>query len=47
MKSGNPSRLETQVVIIGASGAGMAAAVTAAEKGADVIVLEKLRDLGE
>jgi urocanate reductase len=47
MKSGNPSRLETQVVIIGAGGAGMAAAVTAAEKGADVIVLEKLRDLGE
>jgi fumarate reductase flavoprotein subunit len=46
MKSGNSSRLETQVVVLGAGGAGMAAAVAAAEKGADVIVLEKLRNLG-
>ena len=35
------SVLETDIVVIGAGGAGLAAAVSAAEKGAKVIVLEK------
>ena len=34
-------KLQTQVVVIGAGGAGLAAAVAATEKGADVILLEK------
>jgi fumarate reductase flavoprotein subunit len=46
MNSVNSSMLETQVVVLGGGGAGLAAAVAAAEKGADVIVLEKLRNLG-
>jgi fumarate reductase flavoprotein subunit len=49
MQSGtsvNVETLETQVLIIGGGGAGMAAAAAAAEKGANVIVLEKLRNLG-
>lgn len=46
MNSVNSSILETQIAVLGAGGAGMAAAVAAAEKGADVIVLEKLSNLG-
>lgn len=38
--------LETQVVVIGGGGAGLAAAVAAAEKGANVILLEKNKQLG-
>ncbi|MEM2868311.1 MAG: FAD-binding protein, partial [Candidatus Bathyarchaeia archaeon] len=37
----NMKRLETDVVIFGGGTAGLAAAVTAAERGARVIVLEK------
>ena len=33
--------IETQIAIMGGGGAGLAAAVAAAEKGADVVVLEK------
>ncbi len=35
-------KVETDVVVIGGGGAGIAAAIAAAEKGASVIVLEKL-----
>jgi len=42
----NPETLETQIAIIGGGGAGLAAAVAAAEKGADIILLEKARTLG-
>ena len=38
--------LETEIVIIGSGGAGLAAAVTAADKGAKVILLEKNRNSG-
>lgn len=38
--------LEADVVIIGAGGAGLAAAVTAHEKGASVIVIEKMPKVG-
>lgn len=38
--------LSTDVVVIGGGGAGFAAAVTAKEKGADVILLEKLASVG-
>jgi fumarate reductase flavoprotein subunit len=37
----NPETLDTQVVVVGAGAAGLAAAVAAVENGADVIVLEK------
>jgi fumarate reductase flavoprotein subunit len=37
----NPKKLETQIVVIGGGGAGLFAAISAAEKGADVILLEK------
>jgi fumarate reductase flavoprotein subunit len=40
------NNLETEVVIIGAGGAGLAAAVTAADKGAKVILLEKNHNSG-
>ena len=40
-KNSNEERLITEVLIIGGGGTGLAAAVTAAEKGAKVIVLEK------
>lgn len=49
MNTGKTSRietLETQVVVLGGGGAGMAAAVFTAEKGADVIVLERANKLG-
>jgi fumarate reductase flavoprotein subunit len=39
-------KLETEIVIIGAGGAGLAAAVTAAEMGTKVILLEKRRSSG-
>ena len=42
----HPETLETQIAIVGGGGAGLAAAVAAAEKGANVIVLEKRHDLG-
>jgi fumarate reductase flavoprotein subunit len=43
----NQETLEAQIVIIGAGGAGLAAAVVAAaEKGLDIVVLEKRRKLG-
>ncbi len=38
--------LETDVVVVGAGGAGLAASVAAAEKGADVITLEKAGSCG-
>jgi fumarate reductase flavoprotein subunit len=38
--------LETEIVIIGAGGAGLAAALTAAEKGSKIILLEKLSTPG-
>jgi fumarate reductase flavoprotein subunit len=38
--------LETDVLVIGAGGSGLAAAVAAAEKGAKVVVLEKQRQAG-
>ena len=38
--------LETQVVVIGGGGSGLFAALEAATKGADVILLEKRRKLG-
>lgn len=40
--SSEPAECEADVVVIGAGGAGMAAAATAAQNGANVIVLEKL-----
>ncbi len=49
MHPAQPSKhetMETQIVIIGVGGAGLAAAVAATEKGADVILLEKRRALG-
>jgi fumarate reductase flavoprotein subunit len=39
-------KLETQIAVVGGGGAGLAAAVAAAEKGADVLVLEKRHALG-
>ena len=42
----NVERLETEVAVIGGGGAGLAAAVAAAEKGVSVIVLEKRHSLG-
>ena len=42
----NSKHIETDVVIVGAGGAGLTAAVTAAEKGANVIVIEKRRKPG-
>jgi fumarate reductase flavoprotein subunit len=44
--SPNVETLTAQIVVLGGGGGGMAAAVAAAEKGAKVIVLEKLRNLG-
>lgn len=41
-----PETQETDVVVIGAGGAGLAAAVTAAEKGASVVLLEKMPFVG-
>lgn len=41
MSSANTENLQADVVIVGAGGAGLAAAVTATEKGASVTVLEK------
>jgi fumarate reductase flavoprotein subunit len=42
----NSEKMETQVAVIGGGGAGLTAAVAAAEKGADVTVLEKRHALG-
>mgnify|MGYP003566063866 CR=1 FL=1 len=42
----NSEHVETDIVIVGAGGAGLTAAVTAAEKGAKVIVIEKGRKPG-
>ncbi|MFC1864171.1 FAD-dependent oxidoreductase [Thermodesulfobacteriota bacterium] len=42
----NSKHVETDIVIVGAGGAGLTAAVTAAEKGAKVIVIEKGRKPG-
>ncbi|MDO5047620.1 MAG: flavocytochrome c [Anaerococcus sp.] len=39
-------KLDTDVVVVGGGGAGFAAAVSAKEAGADVILLEKLESLG-
>jgi uncharacterized protein with FMN-binding domain len=38
--------ISTQIVVVGAGGAGMSAAVEAAQLGADVVVLEKLASIG-
>ena len=43
---GEATEKDTDVVVIGGGGAGFAAAVTAKEKGADVILLEKLASVG-
>ena len=45
-KTGETSEKETDVVVIGGGGAGFAAAVSAKEAGADVILLEKLASVG-
>ena len=42
----NRRAMETDVVVIGSGASGLAAAVTAAEGGAKVIVFEKQRSLG-
>jgi succinate dehydrogenase/fumarate reductase flavoprotein subunit len=41
--SRSTEELETDIVVIGFGGAGAAAAITARDSGADVIVLEKMR----
>jgi fumarate reductase flavoprotein subunit len=45
-QNSNMDNLQTDIVILGAGGAGLAAAVTAAEQGAKVIVLEKRATAG-
>lgn len=45
-KTGETSEKETDVVVIGGGGAGFAAAVSAKEAGAEVILLEKLASVG-
>lgn len=45
-KAKAPEIRQADVVVIGAGGAGLAAALAAAEKGADVIVLEKMSIVG-
>ena len=45
-ETSNPKNIDTEIVIVGAGGAGLAAAVAAAEKGASVTVLEKRRAPG-
>ena len=45
-KTGEATEKETDVVVIGGGGAGFAAAVSAKEAGADVILLEKLASVG-
>ncbi len=45
-KKGEATEKETDVVVIGGGGAGFAAAVSAKEAGADVILLEKLSAVG-
>jgi fumarate reductase flavoprotein subunit len=45
-KASSTQQLQTDVVVVGGGGAGLAAAVAAAEKGAKVIVLEKLKNMG-
>ena len=42
----NTETFETQIVIIGGGGSGLSAAVAAAEKGAEVVLLEKRSKLG-
>ena len=45
-KVGEERTIDTDVVVIGAGGAGLVAAIQAAYKGADVVVLEKLARVG-
>jgi len=45
-ETSNGETLETGIAVIGGGGAGLAAAIAAREKGADVVVLEKRRTLG-
>ncbi len=42
----NINNIDTDIVVIGSGASGLAAAVTAAELGAKVIVFEKERSLG-
>lgn len=42
MQESNIEEYETQIVIVGGGGAGLSAAVAAAEKGADVVLVEEL-----
>lgn len=44
--SPNPKVINTQIAIVGGGGAGLAAAVTAAEKGAEVLIIEKRPKIG-
>ena len=45
-KNLNPETIKTQIAVIGGGAAGLCAAVAAAEKGADIILLEKHSKLG-
>lgn len=45
-ESGETIHLETEVVVVGGGAAGLSASVAAAEKGANVILLEKMPQLG-
>lgn len=46
LKKGSQEYFEADLVVIGGGGAGLSAAVAAAERGTDVIILEKLDSLG-
>jgi flavocytochrome c len=45
-KQGEDQTIDTEIVIIGAGGAGMAAAASASDAGAQVVVLEKMSAIG-
>ncbi len=45
-EAGEDMLLDTEIVIVGAGGAGLAAAASAGEKGATVVVLEKMSSIG-
>jgi fumarate reductase flavoprotein subunit len=45
-ETSNGEKLNCDIIVIGGGGAGLAAAVAAAEKGANVVLIEKRRNLG-